>query len=76
MAVGEPGAPPKGMMARPVSSADLLRGPDPVRAWIRLDLLTRRIVGRRLKHGPTAETDEALDTVRVLRAWTARRIVN
>jgi hypothetical protein len=56
--------------------ADLTSGPDPVSAWIKLDLLTRRIVGRRLEHGPTPQTDEALDKLMRLRAWTARRIVN
>lgn len=37
-----------------ISRADLLRDrPDDVTAWIRLDLLTRRIVGRRLEEGPS-----------------------
>jgi hypothetical protein len=61
---------------RPVSAADLPRGPDAVAAWIRLDMLTRRVIGRRVKHGATPETDEALDKLIVLRAWTARRLVN
>jgi hypothetical protein len=30
-----------------VTAADLLNGPNPEALWIRLDLLTRRIVGRR-----------------------------
>jgi hypothetical protein len=47
-----------------------------VTAWIRLDLLTRRIVGQRMEHGGDAEKDEALDKLMVLRAWTARRLVN
>jgi hypothetical protein len=47
-----------------------------VAAWIRLDLLTRRVVGRRMEQGPTPETDQALDSLMVLRAWTARRLVN
>jgi hypothetical protein len=34
------------------------------------------VVGRRMEHGPTPETDEALDKLMVLRAWTARRLVN
>jgi hypothetical protein len=29
-----------------------------------------------MEQGPTPETDEALDTLMVLRAWTARRLVN
>jgi hypothetical protein len=45
-------------------------------AWIRFDLLTRRVVGRRLEQGPTPETDEALDKLMVPRAWTARRLAN
>lgn len=28
------------------------------------------------EQGPTPETDEAIDKLRVLRAWTARRLVN
>jgi hypothetical protein len=64
------------MTPRPVSAADLPHGPDPLAAWIRLDLLTRRVVGRRMEHGPTHETDEALDKLIVLRAWTERRIVD
>jgi hypothetical protein len=43
---------------------------------IRLDRITRRVVGRRMGHGPTPQTDEALDKLMLLRAWTARRIVN
>jgi hypothetical protein len=61
---------------RPVSAADLPHGPDPLTAWIRLDLLTRCVVGRRMEHGPTSETDKELDKLMVLRAWTARRLVN
>jgi hypothetical protein len=59
-----------------VSCADLPRGPDGLTEWIRLDLLTRRVVGRRMEQGPTPETDEALDKLIVLRAWTARRLAN
>jgi hypothetical protein len=44
-----------------------------VAAWIRLDMLTRRVIGRRVEHGATPETDEALDKLMVLRA---RRLVN
>jgi hypothetical protein len=29
-----------------------------------------------MEQGPTSETDEALDGLMVLRAWTARRLVN
>jgi hypothetical protein len=61
---------------RPVTAADLPHEADAVTAWIRLDLLTRRIVGRRMERGPTPETDEALDSLLVLRAWTARWLVN
>jgi hypothetical protein len=59
-----------------VSPGDLLNGADEVQAWIRLDLLTRRVVGWRMEHGPTPETDGALDKLMVLRAWTAHRLVN
>ena len=41
-------------------------------AWINLDLLTCRVVGRRLEQGPTYETDEAVDKLMILRPWTAR----
>jgi hypothetical protein len=59
-----------------VTFAGLPTAPDAVDAWIKLDLLTRRIVGRRMEQGPMPQTDEALDKVMVLRAWTARRLVN
>jgi hypothetical protein len=59
-----------------VSLEGLPDGPDPVAAWIRLDRITRRMVGRRMRHGPTPETDEALDKLMVLRAWTTRRLLN
>jgi hypothetical protein len=29
-----------------------------------------------MEHGPTPQTDEALDKLMVLRAWTARWLVN
>jgi hypothetical protein len=58
---------------RPAFGADLPHGPDPVAAWIRLDLLTRRVIGRHLELGATPATDEALDKLMVLRAWTARQ---
>jgi hypothetical protein len=61
---------------RLVTLTSLPTGADALGAWIKLDLLTRRIVGRRMKEGPTPETDEALDKLMVLRAWTARRLVN
>ncbi len=64
------------MTPRPVSAAVLSHGSDPLTAWIRLDLLTRRVVGQRMEHAPTPETDEELDKLMVLRVWTARRIVN
>lgn len=64
------------MILRPVSTAELPAGPDPLAQWIRLDLLTRRVVGRRLKQGVTRETDKALDKLMVLWTWTARRLVN
>lgn len=44
-----------------ISAGDLLHAPAAVAAWRRLDLLTRRVVDRRLEQGPTPETDEALD---------------
>jgi hypothetical protein len=61
---------------RRVTFAGLPTGPDAGRTWINLDLLTRRVVGRRMAQEPTPEMDEALDGLRVLRAWTARRLVN
>jgi hypothetical protein len=60
---------------RPVAAERLPRGPDPL-GWITLDRLTRRVIGWRMQHGPTSETDEALDNVMLLRTWTARRLVN
>ncbi len=59
-----------------VLRAGLPKGPDALGAWINLDLLTRRVVGRRLEEGPTFATADALDALRVLRRWTARRLVN
>jgi hypothetical protein len=52
-----------------VSVADLPRDPDPIAAWIRLDLLTRRVVSRRLERGATPESDEELDKLMGLRVW-------
>jgi hypothetical protein len=71
MAEAEPGA----ALGR-VTPADVLDGPDPTAIWITLDLLTRRVVGRRLEQGASPEIDQALDKLMVLRAWTARRLVN
>jgi hypothetical protein len=53
------------MKPRLVSAADLPHTPDPVAAWIRLDRLTRRVVGRRMEHGRTPETNEMLDKLMV-----------
>jgi hypothetical protein len=39
-------------------------------------LLIRRVVGQRMKQGATRSPTEALDKLMILRAWTARRIVN
>jgi hypothetical protein len=61
---------------RLVSAADVPQEPDPVTAWIQLDRLTRRIVGRRLEQGPSPALDEEMDKLIVPRAWTARRLVN
>jgi hypothetical protein len=47
-----------------------------VAAWIRLDRLTRRIIGRRMEQGPTPETNQVLDKLMILRAWTAWRLAN
>jgi hypothetical protein len=60
-----------------VPAGDLLKGrPDDVQAWIRLDLLTRRVVDRRLEQGASPALDEELDKLVVLRPWTARRLAN
>jgi hypothetical protein len=64
------------MTLRSVSAAYLPHAADPVDAWIILDRVTRRLIGHRMEHGPTPETDEAPDKLMVLRAWTARRLVN
>ena len=45
-------------------------------AWIKLDLVTCRVVGRRLEQSATPGIDEELDKLMILRAWTARRLVN
>jgi hypothetical protein len=58
------------------SAADLLRRPDGVKAWSHLDRITRKVIGWRMEHGRTPETDEELDKLMLLRAWTARRLVN
>ena len=61
---------------RTVSAVSLPDAPDPLALWIKLDLLTRRLVGARMDNRPKPETDEALDRVIVLRRWVARRLVN
>lgn len=53
------------MTPRRVLVAALPHAPDPVGAWIKLDRLTRRVVGRRLELGATPETDEVLDKLMV-----------
>jgi hypothetical protein len=49
---------------------------DPVAVWIRLDKVLRRVIGHRMKHGVTPESDEALDTLRAMMARTERWLVN
>jgi hypothetical protein len=41
---------------------------------IRLDKVLRRVIGRRMKHGPTPETDQAIDTLLAMRERAAREI--
>jgi hypothetical protein len=60
----------------PAPLATLPRALHRVGAWIRLDLLTRRVVGAAARGEPDAGDDEALDKLMVLRSWTARRLVN
>ena len=60
---------------RPVSAAGLPAGPD--LRWRRGSSSTsspRRVVGRRLEEGATLATDEALDALMVLRAWTVKAL--
>ncbi len=60
-----------------VSCASLSKAPDGLTVWIKArPPHPARMVGHRMKHEPTPETDEALDKLMVLRAWTARRLVN
>jgi hypothetical protein len=72
---GGPGAEVSEPMPR-VSAGDLPRAPDALSAWISSTLSPAVSSARRMAQGPTPETDAALDTLRVLRAWTARRLVN
>jgi hypothetical protein len=58
------------------TAADLLNRPDPLAFWIRLDLITRRVVGRRMNRGATPESDEMLDRLIVLRTRVARRLAD
>jgi hypothetical protein len=50
-----------------MTPADLLKRPDDVTAWIRLDLLTRCIIGRRMEQGPSPALDKELDKLIILR---------
>jgi hypothetical protein len=50
--------------------------PDPLGAWIKARPVVRSIVGQRLEQGATRATDEVLDKLIILRAWTARGLVN
>src|SRR5262249_36840322 len=61
---------------REISGGELLLLPDFLAAWIRMERLTRRAIGRRMEDGPTRATDAALDRLIGLRAWLARRLVN
>ena len=59
-----------------ISPGAFLHLPDLVAAWIRMERLTRRTIGRRMEEGPTRATDAALDRLIGLRAWLTRRVVN
>jgi hypothetical protein len=37
-----------------LTPARFLAGPDPIAAWMRLDRLTRHVVGLRMERGPVA----------------------
>jgi len=59
-----------------ISPGALLHLPDLLAAWIRMERLKRRVMGRRMERGATLETDHALDRLIGLRAWLARRIAS
>jgi hypothetical protein len=54
---------------RLVSCAGLPKDPDGLAEWIRLDLLTRRVIGRRMEQGPTPESDEEPDKADGVAGW-------
>jgi hypothetical protein len=59
-----------------MTSDAVLKCPDYVGLWIRLDRLSRYVVGRRLEEGSTAESDAALGRLIALHRWLERRLVN
>src|SRR5262249_48084 len=66
---------PGGMSPSPGRSPGaFLQLPDLLAAWIRMERMTRRAIGRRMEDGPTPATDAALDRLIGLRAWLARRL--
>jgi hypothetical protein len=54
----------------------ILRCPDYVGIWIRLERLTRYVIGRRMEEATTLESDAALDRLMRLRRRLERRLVN
>jgi hypothetical protein len=58
------------------SAADLLRRPDGVKAGFTWTASPARSSVGGLSTARTLETDEDLDKLILLRAWTARRLVN
>jgi len=52
------------------------RCPDYVAIWIRLERLTRYVIGRRMEEGTTPESDAALDRLIARHRRLERRLVN
>jgi hypothetical protein len=54
----------------------VLRCPDYVAAWLRVDRLIHRVVGQRLNQGSTPALDAQFDRLIILHRWLERRLAN
>jgi hypothetical protein len=54
----------------------VLRCPDYVSAWIRVDRLIHRVVAQRLNRGSTPELEVQFDRLIILHRWLERRLGN
>jgi hypothetical protein len=54
----------------------ILRCPDYLSAWIRVDRLIHRVIARRLNQGSTPDLDAKFDRLIILHRWLEKRLGN